>query len=129
MMPPPPPHIPHINSKRSCRLFLFLKFKAKTKLSSISCKDAMYVEFCYAASPSILLHRACCSPWAFCSPSLLLPLALANVGMLLPLVMMLPLSPGMLLPLAMMLSPPPRHAALLCMPLYLGNAAQPKIET
>ncbi len=67
----------------------------------------MYVEFCYAASPSILLHRACCSPWAFCSPSLLLPLALANVGMLLPLVMMLPLSPGMLLPLAMMLSPPP----------------------
>ncbi len=59
----------------------------------------MCVEFCYAASPSILLHRACCSPWAFCSPSLLLPLALANVGMLLPLVMMLPLSPGMLLPL------------------------------
>jgi hypothetical protein len=45
----------NINSKRSCRLFLFLKFKAKTKLSSISCKDAMYVEFCYAASPSILL--------------------------------------------------------------------------
>ena len=69
------------------------------------------VEFCYAASPSILLHRACCSPWAFCSPSLLLPLALGNVGMLLPLspwgVMMLPLTPGMLLPLGMMLPSPP----------------------
>ncbi len=60
--------------------FLFLKFKAKTKLSSISCKDAMYVQFSYAASPSILLHRACCSPWAFCSPSLLFPLALAICG-------------------------------------------------
>ncbi len=68
-------------------------------------------------------------PLGILLPQLAAPLALANVGLLLPLVMMLPLSPSMLLPLAMMLSPPPRHAALLCMPLYLGNAAQPKIET
>ncbi len=78
-------------------------------------------------SPKHTASRACCSPpWAYCSLSefcfsgILLPLG--NVGWLLP--CQLPPSPGMMLPLDMMLSP--KHAALLCMPLYHGHAAQAK---
>ncbi len=69
---------------------LFLKFEAKTKLSSISWEDACYEEYCYAAPPRKLLPRACCSSWAYgffsacCSPGHAPPL-----GMLLPLVMIL----------------------------------------
>ncbi len=102
---------------------LFLKFEAKTKLSSISWKDACYVEYCYAAPPRKLLPRACCSSWAYCFfsacylPRGCLPRpadpsahdAASPRGMLLPLRMMLP-PLGMLLPLRMML-PPPGHAA------------------
>ena len=53
-------------------------------------------------------------------PSILLPLG--NVVLLLP--CQQPPSPGMMLPLGMMLSP--KHAALLCMLLYHGHAAETK---
>ncbi len=91
---------------------LFFNFEAKTKLVMISCNDAMWMLLPLdTACPSMLLPLGILLPL-----SMVLPLD--NVGMLLPVVVMLPPFPGHAAPPGVYAAPPPPppgHAAFLSM--------------